>query len=122
MSFVYCHTIRLGIMLFSELKVILFQKMGLKGKEKEPALEEKSAKAVKRKKASENEETPVKKFHISVKMQSSLMADKQTDEANSKKKGPKIIIAKSKKEKEEEKSTAPPKKLNKVLMELKYYL
>lgn len=96
--------------------------MGVKGKEKEPALAEKSSKTVKRKKASENEETPVKKFHISVKMQSSLVADKQTDEASSKKKGPKIIIAKSKKEKEEEKSKAPPKKLNKVLMELKYYL
>ena len=96
--------------------------MGVKGKEKEPTLAEKSAKAVKRKKASENEETPVKKFHISVKMQSSLMADKQTDEANSKKKGPKIIIAKSKKEKEEEKSKAPPKKLNKVLIVLKYYI
>ena len=88
--------------------------MGLKGNEKETVSVNKSSKAVKRKKATENEETPVKKFHISVKMQSSMMKDKQTDEISSKKKGPKIIIAKSKKEKEEGKSGEPPKKLNKV--------
>ena len=88
--------------------------MGLKGKEEEIVSVEKSSKAVKRKKAAENEETPVKKFHISVKMQTSMMKDKQSDEVTSKKKGPKIIIAKSKKEKEEEKSKAPPKKINKV--------
>ena len=95
--------------------MMLFQKMGVKGKEKDAVPAEKGTKAVKRKKTAENEETPVKKFHISVKMQSSLIADKQTDEANSKKKGPKIIIAKSMKEKEAEKSKAPPQKLNKVV-------
>ena len=58
----------------------------------------------------ENEESTVKKFKVSLKMQSSLV-DKPIL-SNSEKKGPKIIIAKSKKEKEETENK-PAKKLNK---------
>ena len=96
----------------------IFQIMGLKIKEKKITTED--AKAHKRKKQEivdrEGEgEAPVKKFNISLKMQSSLMVDKQTDEAKIKKTGPKIIIAKSTKDQNEEKSQTPPKKLNKVV-------
>lgn len=96
--------------------------MGSKGKGKETAFDEKEVKAVKRKKPDENEETPIKKFNISVKMQSSLMPDQQTNEGSIKKKGPKIIIAKGKKEKDEEKSQTPTKKLNKVIELPVYHL
>ena len=56
-----------------------------------------------------------KKFHISLKMQSSLTMEKPQPVEG--KKGPKIIIAKSKKEKDDE-SKKPTKRLNKVSLVL----
>ena len=61
-----------------------------------------------------------KKFHISLKMQSSLTMEKPQPVEG--KKGPKIIIAKSKKEKDDE-SKKPTKRLNKVsFLEIDWYL
>ena len=61
-----------------------------------------------------------KKFHISLKMQSSLTMEKTQSVEG--KKGPKIIIAKSKKEKDDE-SKKPTKRLNKVsFLEMDCYL
>ena len=61
-----------------------------------------------------------KKFHISLKMQSSLTMEKPQSVEG--KKGPKIIIAKSKKEKDDE-SKKPTKRLNKVsFLEIDWYL
>ena len=60
-----------------------------------------------------------KKFHISLKMQSSLTMEKPQPVEG--KKGPKIIIAKSKKEKDDE-SKKPTKRLNKVsFLEIDWY-
>ena len=61
-----------------------------------------------------------KKFHISLKMQSSLTMEKPQPVEG--KKGPKIIIAKSKKEKDDD-SKKPTKRLNKVsFLEMDCYL
>ena len=61
-----------------------------------------------------------KKFHISLKMQSSLTMEKPQPVEG--KKGPKIIIAKSKKEKDDE-SKKPTKRLNKVsFLKIDWYL
>lgn len=73
---------------------------------------EKNRKSKKRKSGDEeNSVTPVKKFHISLKMQKNDGALSHQDSSSVPKKGPKIVIAKSKKTKDEE--VKPQKKLNK---------
>ena len=92
------------------------EKMKLVANENEEESSERKAKKHKKrsKESEETDEPPVKKFNISIKMQSDLMEKPVIENQN--KKGPKIIIAKSKKQKEEENKSKPTKKLNKVYL------
>ena len=78
--------------------------------EKSGDAENNTKKSKKRKSEDGENSSPVKKFHISLKMQKNDGPLSQ-EPASGQKKGPKIVIAKSKKSKDEE--VKPHKKLNK---------